>query len=555
MGLSPLTMGVLASRMPAGETDRWLRPDLGVVLDHNPHQMRGMDVTIERLRRALRDRERIFVVTDYDVDGTTSSLILQHALHLAGGGSASLAWHIPDRFDEGYGFRPVAADKARDLGCSLVITADIGVRDHDAVDRARSLGLDVLICDHHLPAGAAVPPNATSVLCPPQVGCDYPNAALAACGVSLKVAQALLATHPRRDTLLRSFLKLAAIGTVADVVDLSTTENRAIVALGMAELARGPHSPGLAALMAVSGLNTGRALTARDLGFALGPRINAAGRLEKATDVVELLNEKDPARALERAQALNTVNSERQGLQKELEAAATAQIPNPLPAFVVVWGDEDRENGSPWHRGIAGIVAARIRESVLRPVAVVTVSGGTARGSIRSVDGVHAVDALDSVSDLLDRYGGHPAAAGFTLNAAHLPQFAARLDEWARNNNVHTRTPEHIFDIAVQAEEVSLATARELATLGPFGKGNPTPVLCIEGVRVSNVSTMGSERNHLKFRAHGRTAVWWRGAVHAPLFQANRPVDLLVHLEENHGNGRVELQIVVEDARYSEGVA
>ena len=269
-GLPDVVTRVLASRVPDQPSPSWLRPDLDVILAHAPGSMHGMSATIDRLRKALRDREKIFVVTDYDVDGTTSSLILQHALHLAGGGAADLAWHIPDRFTEGYGFRPVAADKARELGCSLVVTADIGVRDHDAIDRARSLGLDVLVCDHHLPAEATVPENATAVLCPPQRDCTYPNPALAACGVSLKVAQALLADHPKRERLLRSFLKLAAIGTVADVVDLSTPENRAIVSLGLQELSRGPHSAGLAALLDVAGV-AGRPLRADDLGFRIGP--------------------------------------------------------------------------------------------------------------------------------------------------------------------------------------------------------------------------------------------------------------------------------------------
>ncbi len=549
-GLSEIATRVLGPRAPASAPAHWLRPDLDVILSHSPMSMHGMAATVERLERALRDRQKIFVVTDYDVDGTTSSLILQHALHLAGGGAADLAWHIPDRFTEGYGFRPVAADKAKELGCDLIVTADIGVRDHDAITRARNLGLDVLVCDHHLPADAEVPDNATAVLCPPQKDCTYPNPALAACGVSLKVAQALLARHPKRERLLRSFLKLAAIGTVADVVDLSTAENRAIVALGLDELSRGPHSPGLTALLEVAGVQ-GRPLRADDLGFRVGPRINAAGRLEQATAVVELLNERNPQRARARAQELDRVNSDRKALQQRLEASALAQVSAPPPPFVVVWGDEDIEGGSPWHRGIAGIVASRIRDQVHRPVAVITVSGGSARGSIRSTPGLHAVHALDSTAELLYRYGGHPAAAGFTLDAVHLPAFAQRLQAWAASQGAGNTLPEHEFDCDVTPRQLSRSLLHELNALGPFGKGNPTPRLRLQNVPIADLSTMGQGGKHLRFQVGGHKAVWWRGAEFKPDLHGAREVDLLVELEENTYRGQTSLQLRVEDARVS----
>jgi len=546
-GLSPVAASVLAPRVPPSASPRWLRPDLDVVLSHSPFAMRHMDRTIDRLRKALRDRERIFVVTDYDVDGTTSSLILQHALHLAGGGAADLAWHIPDRFTEGYGFRPVAAEKAKELGCGLVITADIGVRDHDAITRARELGLDVLVCDHHLPAEASVPKHATAVLCPPQSGCAYPNPALAACGVSLKVAQALLEKHPKRERLLRSFLKLAAIGTVADVVDLATEENRAIVALGLQELSSGRHSPGLTALLEVAGV-LGRPLRADDLGFRVGPRINAAGRLEQANAVVELLNERNPSRARDRARALDRVNTDRKALQQRLEAAVLKQVGSPPPPFVVVWGDEDLESDSPWHRGIAGIVASRVREQVHRPVAVITVTGDQARGSIRSTPGIHAVHALDSTAELLYRYGGHPAAAGFSLESRHLPAFAQRLQSWAAAQGAGNTLPEHVFDCDVSPRALSRDLFRELSELGPFGKGNPSPLLRLSDVSITNISPM-SDGKHVRFQVGGHKAVWWRGGQWLSELRNAHSVDLLVELEENTWKGRTSLQLKVEDVR------
>jgi single-stranded-DNA-specific exonuclease len=334
-----------------------------------------------------------------------------------------VSYHIPSRFDEGYGFSVRAAQQAAEDGVGLVVTADIGVRDHAAIEAARSRGLGVLVCDHHLPAGAAVPQDAI-VLCPPQAGDAYPNRSLAACGVSLKLAQALLREHPKRDGVIRSLLKLAAIGTVADMVSLGTLENRAIVALGLRELAQGPHHPGLQALLEVSGLTGGDArIDEAALGFRIGPRINAAGRVAEATLVVQLLTERDPARARALAERLDALNTERRDIQKRLVEGCLAAIPDPPPPFVLLSGREDEG----WHRGVVGIVASRVKDELERPVAVVSIQGEWAVGSVRSVGGVHAVRALDSVSDLLAKYGGHPAAAGFTVRTADLDALRERL--------------------------------------------------------------------------------------------------------------------------------
>ncbi len=513
--------------------------------------MHDMGIALERVERALRDGEQILVVTDYDVDGTTSSLILQHALQLAArrtGREAHISWHIPDRFEEGYGFSLAAAQAAVNTHKQLIITADIGVRDHASIDLARGGGVDVLVCDHHLPDGADVPANASAVLCPPKAACSYPNSALAACGVSLKLAQALLEHHPQRERLLRSFLKLAAIGTVADVVDLSTPENRAIVGVGLQELGRGPNAPGLAALMERAGLRDKPNLEASDLGFRIGPRINAAGRLVQANAVVELLNERDPQRARERALALDQVNKDRQSMQADLERTVFAAIGDAPDPWVVVWGEEDPENG-PWHRGIVGIVAARIRDKMHRPAAVVAVSGTQARGSVRSLPGVHAVDALDAVADLLDTYGGHPVAAGFSIAADKLPELRDRLCAWvSARRDADAIVPERSYDTTATVDELSFGTIQALGRLGPFGKGNPAPVLLLEGVKLRNVSLMGSERTHVRATLGDAKVVWWKASPHVDGLSAG-PVDLLVEPSLDHYQGRTRVQLVVRDAR------
>ncbi|HMV67235.1 MAG TPA: single-stranded-DNA-specific exonuclease RecJ, partial [Myxococcota bacterium] len=440
---------------------------------HDPYAMRGMDEAVDRFRRAIRDRERVRILTDYDVDGTTSSLILQATLRLAAPDLA-IDYHIPDRFTEGYGFSVEAAEKAGRDGVHLLVTADIGVRDHASVARAREAGVDVIICDHHLPAGMNVPAGAI-VLCPPQEGCPYPNRSLAACGVSLKLAQALLADHPRRDRVLRSLLKLAAIGTVADLVPLSTPENRAIVSLGLEALNTGPHNPGLAALLDVCRLAPG-GITEADLAFRVAPRINAAGRIASAMRVVDLLTTSDAARARALAEELEALNLERRAVQHQLvdralEAAAAATGP-----FVVVAGAE--EDG--WHRGVVGIVAARLKDELHRPVAVVSIQGDLAVGSVRSVPGVHAVQALESASDLLVRFGGHPAAAGFSLPASRLPELRDRLTAWMLAHTAEdTLVPERAIDAVVPAEALDARLHGELLRMSPFGMGNPEPRLLV----------------------------------------------------------------------------
>jgi single-stranded-DNA-specific exonuclease len=510
-----------------------------------------MHAAIARLQRAIERREKVRIITDYDVDGTTSSLILQAALRLgqAPGGGAHVDYHIPDRFHEGYGFSLAAADAAADAGVHLIVTADIGVRDQAAVARARERGLDVLICDHHLPEGAEVPDGAL-VLCPPQQACTYPNPHLAACGISLKVAQALLRGRPREEMLVRSLMKLAAIGTIADLVPLTTLENRAIVCLGMRELNLGRHSPGLQALIEASGLSIG-AIGETEIGFRIAPRINAAGRVADAKLVVELLNCRELPVARTLAQQIDRLNTERRDIQAKLVKEAVARLGDAPDPFVLVAGPE--RDG--WHRGVVGIVASRLKDEVHRPVAVVSIQGDRAVGSIRSVAGVHAVKALSSARDLLEKFGGHPFAAGFTVPTRHLDALRERLCAYVLETKGADAEPAtREVDAEIGAEALAAPLHRELQSLGPFGMGNPRPRLVVRDVYARNVEVRG-DRGLLKFlvpRAQEAAieAVWWDHAEHAHAIAAG-PVDVLGDLAVHHWRGTGRLQFQVTDVRPS----
>ncbi len=543
-GWHPAAARLLASR-PLPLSRSAFEPDLSQL--HDPYLMCGMDAAIERIGVALRSRQKIRIITDYDVDGTTSSLILQAALRIADP-MVALDYHIPDRFTEGYGLSIEGIRKAAKDGVQLIITADIGVRDHEPVAEAKRLGLDVLICDHHLPDGASVPEHAI-VLCPPQKACSYPNPHLAACGVATKLAQALLKDHPSYERVLMSLLKLAAIGTVADLVPLVSEENRAIVKLGLGELNEGRHTPGLSALLEVSGVTPGQ-ITEGELGYRIGPRINAAGRIHKATHVIELLSARDPEKARILAAELDQLNTERRNLQEQVAKAALAQIdPDDPPHAVICAGPEDQG----WHRGVVGIVASRLKEQTHRFCAVLSIQGEFAVGSVRSVPGVHAVEALKSVSDLLVKFGGHPAAAGFTVPTDRIDEMRQRLDAWVQElQGKDVPAPERTIDAELSVDQVGDRLMADMKLLGPFGQGNPEPTFLLRGVRMQGLRLMGKDADHLKGRVPGHggrsvDAVWWRAAEHRSTMEG--PVDLLVCVQENHWRGRRSLQLRLVDAR------
>ena len=512
---------------------------------HDPFAMHGMQRAVERLNQAIEGGESIRAVTDYDVDGTTSSLILQGVLRILG--AKRLSYHIPNRMDEGYGFSIIAAEKAAEDGVNLIVTADIGVKDHAAVDRAVELGVDVIICDHHLPPDADVPQNATVVLCPPQPTCSYPNPHLAACGVSFKLAQALLAEHPQKKAILRSLLKLAAIGTVADVVDLRTPENRSIVALGLQALNEGSHKPGLSALLRIAGVEVGE-LRSTDLGFRIGPRINAAGRMASATSVVELLTAPNPTRAREIADELEQMNKERRKIQDQVLEQALQQVPDPAPPVILVAGEESKG----WHRGITGIVAARIRDRFHRPCAVISLGVDSGVASVRSTPQVHAVEMLDSAADLLEKYGGHPAAAGFSLKNDQLEPLREQLCRAAlEQTQGQIPPPERHADLRLEAHEINRALFNELSRLEPYGKGNPSPRIWISTTEIRDLRIL--KEKHIKARVgpagRGLDCLWWGSAEHFEKLNQAKKVELIGALSINRWRGRETLQMTIDDVR------
>lgn len=532
------------------EARAFLSPSLETHL-LDPDGMFGMSIAADRLRLAISRGEPVRVVSDYDVDGTTASVILQTTLRLLGAGSL-VSYHIPSRFDEGYGFSVTAAEHAARDGAGLIVTCDIGVRDHLAVDRARALGVDVLVADHHLPPGEDVPGNAFAVLCPKQDRCGYTNKELAACGLALKLSQALLREHPKRAEIIRSLAKIAAIGTVADMVGLNTLENRAIVAEGLAGLSKPSRNHGLTALLDAAGI-AGRPVTTSDCGFKLGPRINAAGRLAAATTVIELFNADSYERAYTIAQELNRLNQERQQVQQRL----VDHVVNDLsaigrPPYVVLFAGDESDG---WHRGVVGIVASRVVELANRPAFIVAIDGdGIGRGSARSAAGIHLVRALESCSDILVKFGGHAAAAGFTVRREDIEELRERLSQHVQSvlESEEDLVPRFRVDAAMQVDEVTLDMASGLRQLEPHGIGNPRPVFLIEGATVRRVFVM--KEKHLKLILGGRAgggveAVWWNGSDYEPHFGPGAVLDLVATCDLNEWQGVVKPQLTVKDAR------
>jgi single-stranded-DNA-specific exonuclease len=533
---------------------KFLAPEFSTDL-HSPHLLRDMPQAVERLRQAIRDRQRILIVTDFDVDGTTSSVILSQTLKLLGG-SDLISCYIPNRFTEGYGLSRLIVEKAAQDGFQLIVTADIGIKSHAEARLARQLGVDLIICDHHLPDGEDVPADAFAVLCPKgSSGVEYPNKHLAACGVSLKLAQALLAEHPRCDAIVASLAKLTAIGTVADMVDLSIAENRAIVAHGLRGLSQPSNNPGLRALLKLS--NVGAPITPFDVGFKIGPRINAAGRVAHANSVLNLFEAKTDEEAMKLALQLDDFNSHRQHIQfvllEKLKKIVEARKDS-LDRVLLFAGSEDEG----FHRGVLGIACSKLVEMTGRPTLICAINEeGVAHGSARSVNGFHLVEALDTVSDALIKYGGHPMAAGFTVPSTKIEELRWRLNHHASEILCEEELGRALnADAELRMEDATVALARALTRLEPHGVGNPQPLFLLRRLPLRGVQTIKGK--HLKLLiGKDRTlieALWWNAAdqqsaaAETATLAGAKEVSLMCRLEINSWNRRETCQLRVVDA-------
>jgi len=543
LGVSPILAALLINRGYADE--RAARAFLSPSYDqlHEPYLMLGMREAVARLKHAVETHEPVLIYGDYDVDGTTGTAILLRALKLLG---AKTGFHIPHRFTEGYGIQQPALERAFAEGYKLVVSVDCGIRAHEPLYWARDKGLDVIITDHHLPDENEGAPPAFAVLNPNQAGCEYPDKHLAGVGVAFKLVHALFREYGR-EAQVAAFMKVVAIGTVADVAKL-VGENRTIVSIGLKDLARAAN-PGLKALIDVAGCGDGKGMTAYDVGFRLGPRINAAGRMDAARAVVELFDTRDFLEARRLAEHLDARNEERKTVQQQIIDLALAELGDSVEAKVAVI------QGSGWHRGVIGIAASKIAERLNRPCVVLSVDGDVAHGSGRSIEAYHLLNGLTACADLFEKFGGHSHAAGITIRPERIAEFRRRLNEHAATC-LTAEDLEHsvTIDMELPAEQLTFQIARELQALEPFGAGNARPVFATRNLRCLSEPQVLKDK-HLKLRLAGPQnrpleAVWWNcieRAGQTPLIDGS--IELAYSLELNAWNDEYRMQLNVLDLR------
>jgi len=523
---------------------RFLNPSLDHL--HDPYLLADMLPAVERLERAIAQKERIAIHGDYDVDGITSTVMLRRALEMLGG---DVVHFIPERLRDGYGLQPAAIERLHSEGVRLIVSVDCGIRGRDAALKARELGIDLIVTDHHEPEGTL--PPAFAVINPKRHDCSYPDKNLAGVGVALKVVQALC-QRADKARWLPAFVKIAAIGTLADVVPV-IGENRVIAKLGLGSLSTGRHTVGLRALLEASGL-TGKTIDSYQVGFILAPRVNAAGRMSTPDIATRLLLASDEtmledARGL--AQQLNEENLRRQAEEADLVAQARKAIETD-PAVgahnVLVVGGEG------WHRGVIGIAASKLVDAYHKPSIVLSIDGDVAHGSCRSIPAFDMLDALERCSDLFLRFGGHKQAAGLTMEAARVPEFRARINAHADDVlEPHHLRPRLRIDGGLNLRHITAGLVEGLNALAPFGLANPRPVFQAMPVEIVDGPRPIKDR-HLKmtFRQDGRSfrAIAWRAAERAAFLTEHRAgVNLAFSLEQNEYQGETYLELNVADVK------
>ncbi|MGB5528289.1 MAG: single-stranded-DNA-specific exonuclease RecJ [Gemmatimonadota bacterium] len=522
----------------------FLRPLLTSV--HSPFELPDMQAAVERVERALAGGESILVHGDYDADGMSAAALLTLGLREMGG---RVEPFVPHRTRDGYDLSDAGIRRATQVGASLIVTVDCGVTAVEAVSKATSMGIDVVITDHHRPGGEI--PRAIAVVDPMLPGSRYPFRDLAGVGVAFKVLSALYERAGLETPRLNQHLDLVALGTVADQMPL-TGENRVLVRAGLRALER-TRKAGLRSLLTSAGLQADHRIEAEDIGFRVAPRLNSVGRMDEADAGLRLLLAADAREAERLADHLERQNAERRltdsRVYEEAKKQARSRVRDGDQA-VVLWGDD-------WHPGVLGIVASRLVESYHRPAIVISFDGDVGRGSGRSTGGFHLFNALQECEPLLERFGGHRMAAGFTVRRERVEELAARLQEMARRH-LADREPAHELqlDLEVPVERLGDDLLRGLGHLAPFGSGNPTPILMVRDVALDRPTRVGSDGGHLRFQL-----VADRQRIPAIAFGMGRRLaearsseraDVALEIAENSWNGRREVQARVLDFRPTE---
>lgn len=542
--LHPLLVQILYNRgiTTLEQAQAFLTPDK---LLGNPFQLLDMNRAVDRLRRAIRAGEAIAVYGDFDVDGVTATVLLVQALQSLG---ARAKPYIPHRIDEGYGLNKEALSQLHEQGVRVVITVDCGVRSFEEVAFGKQIGLDMIVTDHHAPAQEL--PDAFAVINPKQPGCKYVWKDLSGAGIAFKLAQAMLRADSRvplsqqRTPIAEdALLDLVALGTVADLVPL-TGENRAFVRRGL-ELLRQSERPGIQSILRQAALKTER-IDAGVIGYVVGPRLNAAGRLESALMAYNLLSTQYPGEADDLAQKLEETNRERQRLTAEMTTKARemcAASANDRLLFVAA---------AEFPEGIVGLVASRLAEEFYRPAIAVHCGTEESRGSARSISEFNIVSALDECKDILVRHGGHSMAAGFTVRTENLAELETRLKEIAARSLDGELTPVINIDAETPLHEMNWELQKALAQLEPFGYGNREPIFISRGVTVRDARVVGSE--HLKLLLSDGQSVWDCIAFRQGgwINDLPRRIDVAYQLDARTFNGEVRLQLNVKDLQPSE---
>ena len=542
-GYPYLVSEVLASRGVERAEDAAEFLTQETTLTYSPFLMQDMDKAVERIAQAIAAGEKIAIFGDYDVDGITATCILVDYLK---GRGADVVHYIPRRIEDGYGLSCDAIEGLRKGGATLLVTVDCGITGVDEVAFARSIGMDVVVTDHH--ECKETLPVASAVVDPRRSDCEYPFKHLAGCGVALKLVLAL-GGPDREEALFSRYCTLAAVGTVADVMQM-TGENRTIVSRGLATLDRSDFI-GLHALLKEAGL-AGREISSVQIGFVLAPRINAAGRMGAADMAADLLLCQDPAQAEELAKALCALNRERQCVEQTIYSQAEEmieQLPEEERRALVLASDT-------WHQGVVGIVASRLSEKYSRPSFMIHLNGGVGKGSCRSWGGFNLFAALESCSDLLLGFGGHELAAGFTIDAANIPAFRARMNQYAAEYWVG-KAPESTLEIDVELHQPGRVTLQEveaLAALEPYGSGNARPLFCLMGATLLRMQNVGQNR-HLKLRLGKGSAqfdgIFFSTNTAACGCQEGDRVDAAFYLQVNEFRGSRTVQLQMVDIRPS----